>query len=67
MGDGWQRRYIRRCLVGGWAGYLLVFDGRVQDYGLPLLKPRPEDGHTVVEQFVDVRPEVKPAGPAARA
>ena len=39
-------------------GYLVVFDGRARMFGKPVLSGR-RTGYTVIERFVDVRPEAK--------
>jgi hypothetical protein len=41
-------------------GYLVVFDARSRDFGVPLLAVRAADAFTVLEKIVDVRPDVRP-------
>ncbi len=46
-------------------GYLVVFDARTRKFKTPLVSGA--SGHyTVIQQFLDVRPEVKPRGGTAR-
>ena len=39
-------------------GYLVVFDGRLESNGQPLISDD-VGPHTVIEKFIDVRPRVK--------
>lgn len=42
-------------------GYLVIFDGRTRMFGTSVLS-LPSRARTVIEQFIDVRPEVRPRG-----
>lgn len=47
-------------------GYLVIFDGRRQDFGQGLKRVENIGKHTVMVQFVDVRPDVKTTGKSVK-